>query len=640
MAVLSTLYININVWFHFCVLAKEMRLHIFLLTDGMNTVRSFIYDLERAGDLVRIGEYVNPELEITEMADREMKKPGGGKALLFDNNGTRYPLIINMYGSESRIAKALYCNGDPGEKSKEMAELFKALSKPKNSLGDKLRTLPLLKDISGYFPKKKKGRGVCQEVVDEKVDVFSLPVLKCWPYDGGKFMTLPMVNTIDPETGIRNVGMYRVQLLDNPTTALHWHLHKTGARHYQQYKRLGKRMPCAVVLGGDPVYAYCATAPLPDGIDEYLLAGFLRGKAVNLVKCLTQPDIYVPEDADFVIEGYVDTDEDLVLEGPFGDHTGFYSLADYYPKFHITCITHRKDAIYPATIVGVPPMEDAYISLATEKIFKFPITMAFAPEMLDLHMPPAGVEHNLTLVKIHNQYPGNALKIKNAMWGAGQMMFNKILVVYSGDEDLRDYRRFAADALSRLVPARDVHIENSGVSDVLDHSSRRFVCGGKMCIDCTGDVVDGNDNTLSKMVAVVPVSDKLSPVRNIAEFMLSAEGGCEAKVIIFVDDGLPVDDWNLVVWYAAGNVDPAVDCFVIDNGRGGCLCMDATAKTRADDDFKRDWPEVVTMDETTIKAVDEKKCAKDYEIMTPSPSIKLKKLRYNNGAVKFFNSSN
>lgn len=640
MAVLSTLYININVWFHFCVLAKEMRLHIFLLTDGMNTVRSFIDDLERAGDLVRIGEYVNPELEITEMADREMKKPGGGKALLFDNNGTRYPLIINMYGSESRIAKALYCKGDPGEKSEEMAELFKALSKPKNSLGDKLRTLPLLKDISGYFPKKKKGRGVCQEVVDEKVDLFSLPVLKCWPYDGGKFMTLPMVNTIDPETGIRNVGMYRVQLLDNQTTALHWHLHKTGARHYQQYKRLGKRMPCAVVLGGDPVYAYCATAPLPDGIDEYLLAGFLRGKAVNLVKCLTQPDIYVPEDADFVIEGYVDTDEDLVLEGPFGDHTGFYSLADYYPKFHITCITHRKDAIYPATIVGVPPMEDAYISLATEKIFKFPITMAFAPEMLDLHMPHAGVEHNLTLVKIHNQYPGNALKIKNAMWGAGQMMFNKILVVYSGDEDLRDYKRFAADALSRLVPARDVHIENSGVSDVLDHSSRRFVCGGKMCIDCTGDVVDGNDNTLSKMVAVVPVSDKLSPVRNIAEFMLSAEGGCEAKVIIFVDDGLPLDDWNLVVWYAAGNVDPAVDCFVIDNGRGGCLCMDATAKTRADDDFKRDWPEVVTMDEATIKAVDEKKYAKDYEILTPSPSIKLKKLRYNNGAVKFFNSSN
>jgi 4-hydroxy-3-polyprenylbenzoate decarboxylase len=299
---------------------------------------------------------------------------------------------------------------------------------------------------------------VCQEVVDEEIDIFSLPVMKCWPYDGGRFVTLPMVNTIDPETGIRNVGMYSIQLLDSKTTAMHWHLHKTGARHYQQYKKLGRRMPCAIVLGGDPVYAYCATAPLPDGIDEYLLAGFLRGKAVNLVKCLTQPEIYVPEDADFVIEGYVDPQEELVLEGPFGDHTGFYSLADYYPKFHITCITHRKDAVYPATIVGVPPMEDAYISMATEKIFRFPITMAFAPEMLDLNMPLAGVEHNLTLVKIKNQYPGNALKIKNAMWGAGQMMFNKILCVYDGDRELTDYQEFLKDALKNFSPERDVYI--------------------------------------------------------------------------------------------------------------------------------------------------------------------------------------
>ncbi|MBR2201573.1 MAG: menaquinone biosynthesis decarboxylase [Bacteroidales bacterium] len=611
----------------------------------MNSIRSFIDDLERAGDLVRVSEYVNPELEITEIADREMKKPGGGKALLFENNGTRYPLIVNMYGSERRIAKALYCKDDPSEKSEEMAELFQALSSPKNTFGDKLRTLPLLKDISGYFPKKRKGRGVCQEVVDADIDIYSLPVMKCWPYDGGRFVTLPMVNTIDPETGIRNVGMYRIQLLDNKTTAMHWHLHKTGARHYQQYKKLGRRMPCAIVLGGDPVYAYCATAPLPDGIDEYLLAGFLRGKAVNLVKCLTQPEIYVPEDADFVIEGYVDPQEELVLEGPFGDHTGFYSLADYYPKFHITCITHRKDAVYPATIVGVPPMEDAYISLATEKIFRFPITMAFAPEMLDLHMPPAGVEHNLTLVKIKNQYPGNALKIKNAMWGAGQMMFNKILVVYSGNEDLRDYRRMLADALSRFEPMRDVYIDNGGVSDVLDHSSRRFACGGKMCLDCTGGVqaslpADDSDGgqgcPYSKYILVVPVMDKLTPVRNIAEFMLSEEGGCQAKIIIFVDDGLPLDDWNLVVWYAAGNVDPSVDCFVIDNGRGGCLCMDATAKTRADDDFRRDWPEVVMSDDATISSVDNKKIGD----LTQSPSIKLRKLRYNNGAVKFFNSSN
>lgn len=607
----------------------------------MNTIRTFIQYLESCGELVRISQYVNPELEITEIADREMKKPGGGRALLFENTGTPYPLVINMYGSEKRIAAALYCGSDTDEKSRQMAEIFKALSAPKSTFGDKLKTLPLLRDIGGYFPKKRKGRGACQEVVDREVDLFSLPVLKCWPYDGGRFVTLPMVNTVDPETGIRNVGMYRVQLLDRQTTALHWHLHKTGARHYQQYKRLGRRMPCAVVLGGDPVYAYCATAPLPDGIDEYLLAGFLRGKAVGLVECLTQPGIYVPEDADFVIEGYVDPEEDLVLEGPFGDHTGFYSLADYYPKFHATCISHRRDAVYPATIVGVPPMEDAYISLATEKIFKFPITMAFAPEMLDLHMPPPGVEHNLTLVKIRNQYPGNALKIKNAMWGAGQMMFNKILVVYSGAEDLRDYRKFAADALSRFRPCRDVHIEGGGVSDVLDHSSRHFVCGGKMCLDCTHepDGEDVGENPASRYISVVPVSGKSTPVHKIAERMIKHEE-CAAKIIIFVDEGLPPEDDSLTAWYATGNVDPATDCFVIENGRGGCLCMDSTAKTRADDDFERDWPEVVMMDDETIKNVDGKNYAGANVNLSPSPSIKLKKLRYNNGAVKFDNSAN
>ncbi len=602
----------------------------------MNTMRSFIAGLENDGDLVRVGEYVDPVLEIAEVSDREMKKPGGGKALLFENNGTPYPVVVNLYGSGRRVAKALYC-GDPADKSEQMASLFASLSAPKSTLASKLKMFPLLKDISGYFPRHKSGHGICQEVVDKEVDLSSLPVLKCWPYDGGRFVTLPMVNTVDPTTGIRNVGMYRVQILDNKTTAMHWHLHKTGARHFNEYKRLGRRMPCAVVLGGDPVYAYCATAPLPDGIDEYLLAGFLRGKSVGLVKCLTQPEICVPEDADIVIEGYIDPAEDLVLEGPFGDHTGFYSLADYYPKFHVTCITHRKDAVYPATVVGVPPMEDAYISSATEKIFRFPITMAYAPEMVDLHMPPAGVEHNLTLVKIHNQYPGNALKIKNAMWGAGQMMFNKILVVYSGGEDLRDYSRFVGDALSRFVPTRDVHIENCGVSDVLDHSSRRFACGGKMCLDCTGEPT-GHDGVGECPVKFVFVKDKSRlPVREHARNLI--DGGCVVKIMVFVDEGLPEDDYNLLVWYAAGNVDPAVDCFVMDNGHGGCLCMDATAKSRGDDGFERDWPEVVMSDSGTIKAVDSKDFMAKSGILAASPSIKLQKMRYNNGAVKFFNSN-
>jgi len=632
----------------------------------MNSLQSFIEALRSRGDLKVFEDFVDPNLEIAEIADREMKQPGGGKALLFSNTGTKYPLLINMYGSQRRISDALYCN-DPAEKSEQMYELFRRLSSPKASFMDKVRTLPLLGDIAGYFPKTVGGRGKCQEVVDDDIDIFSLPVLKCWPHDGGKFITLPMVNTVDPNTGIRNVGMYRVQLLDMQTTAMHWHLHKTGARHYNAYKKLGRRMPCAIVLGGDPVYTYCATAPLPDGIDEYLLAGFLRNRAVRLVSCITQPEIKVPEDADFVIEGYLDPEEDLVMEGPFGDHTGFYSLADYYPKFHITCITHRRDAVYPATIVGVPPMEDAYISIATERIFRFPISMAYAPEMLDLHMPPQGVEHNITIVKIDSQYPANALRMKNAMWGAGQMMFNKILMVYSGAEDIRDYKVLMRDAMRNYLPMRDTYIDSNGVSDVLDHSSRHFVRGGKICLDCTpgdggearqpaADIsknmpdIDGikekypqilniNASLLGEEIPIVFISVKDKKTMPVAALMehLVAEGMCP-KILVAHDADAITDDIGLLAWYASGNIDPSVDCRVLDTETGGVLCVDSTAKTLEDDGFERQWPEVVMMDEKTIKSVDGRKNIENFEKLMPSPSIKLQKLRYNNGAVRFFNS--
>lgn len=628
----------------------------------MNSLQSFVERLRGEREIRVFQDFVSPELEIAEIADREMKQPGGGKALLFTNNGSQYPLLINMYGSSRRVAEALYCD-DPAQKSEQMYELFAALKKPKTSITDKIKTLPLLGDIASYFPKTVSGRGKCQEVVDRDVDIFSLPVLKCWPYDGGKFITLPMVNTVDPITGIRNVGMYRVQLLDKQTTAMHWHLHKTGARHFNAYKKLGKRMPCAIVLGGDPVYTYCATAPLPDGIDEYLLAGFLRNKAVRLVSCITQPEIKVPEDADFVIEGYLDPEEDLVLEGPFGDHTGFYSLADYYPKFHITCITHRKDAIYPATIVGVPPMEDAYISEATEKIFRFPISMVYAPELDDLHMPAQGVEHNITLVKINEQYPANALRIKNAMWGAGQMMFNKILMVYSGDCSLRDYGNLMRDAMSNFVPDRDVYIDSNGVSDVLDHSSRSFVRGGKICLDCTpkpGAVRPEKNNTpdcaeiakkyinienlnadlLGQGIPIVFISikeKKTMPVRELASG-LAKDLGAGVKILVIHDAPSIADDISLLAWYASGNIDPSRDCWVMGEGHDSVLCVDSTAKTLEDDGFTRQWPEVVMMDEATIESVDKNKCMQIYENLMPSPSIKLQKLRYNSGAVKFFNS--
>lgn len=629
----------------------------------MNSLQSFIQLLRDRGDLIEVDEFFSPDLEITEFADRVMKLPGGGKAVLFKNNGTKYPVALNIYGSDKRISDALYCD-DTEQKSKEIEFLFKSLMEPKDTVAKKLKTLPLLKDISSFFPKHSSKKGKCQEVVDKEIDIFSLPVLKCWPHDGGKFITLPMVNTVNPLTKIRNVGMYRIQLLDKDLTAMHWHMHKTGAAHYQLYKKLGKRMPVAIALGGDPVYAYCATAPLPDGIDEYLLAGFLRKKPVKLVKCLTQPEIEVPEDVDFVIEGYVDPSEELVLEGPFGDHTGFYSLADYYPKFHITAITHRSDAIYPATIVGVPPMEDAWISKATEKIFTFPIKLAFVPELEELHMPACGVEHNITAVKIDNTFSGVALKIKNSLWGAGQMMFNKILAIYSGDKELTDYESFVRDALNNYRPNQDTYIDSVGVSDVLDHASHKFALGGKICLDVTKKTENYSIDTENLAVSEEELSKKYPTITKINASLLGKGIPCvfilvkeknsmsirelsrrlvdneniRAKILVFADSGIPDTDFNLLTWYASGNIDPSSDCWVLDNNFYGVLCVDSTAKTIENDHFTRQWPEVVTMDEGTIQKVNDKNSVKLYKNLLISPSIKMFNLRYNNGAVKYFNS--
>jgi 4-hydroxy-3-polyprenylbenzoate decarboxylase len=349
-------------------------------------LHEFISFLEKTGELVRISHQVSTDLEITEIVDRVSKSPGGGKALLFENNGTDFPLLINAFGSEKRMAMALGCR-HLDEIGERIELLFKNLTEPKPDFYSKLKALPLLSQVASWMPKSVGRRGACQQIVMKNPDLTKLPVLKCWPADGGPFITLPCVITRDLNNGMRNVGMYRMQVLDAVTTGMHWHQHKTGARHFQEYKRRGERMPVSVVLGGDPAYTYSATAPLPDNLDEYLLAGFLRDKKVELVKCLTN-DLEVPSDADFVIEGYVDPGEELVWEGPFGDHTGFYSLADWYPKFHVTCITHRKDAVYPATIVGIPPQEDAWIGKATERIFLQPMKLSMIPELQDMDLPP------------------------------------------------------------------------------------------------------------------------------------------------------------------------------------------------------------------------------------------------------------
>ena len=407
--------------------------------------QDFIRALEAAGELVRIRTFVDPRLEMAEITDRISKSGHGGKALLFENTGTDFPVLMNAYGSERRMCMALGVN-QLDDTTREIEALFKLLAGPKETILDKLRLLPKLGQFASWMPVVRNGRGPCQEVVMPTPDISKLPVITCWPRDGGPFVTLPIIHTRDLHTGTRNVGMYRMQIFGPTLTGMHWHKHKVSARHFAEYKKTGQRMPVAVALGGDPVYAYSATAPLPDNVDEYMLAGFLRKKRVELVKCLTQPAIEVPADADFIIEGYVDPTEDPIWEGPFGDHTGYYSLPDWYPRFHITAITHRKNPVYPATIVGIPPQEDAWLGKATERIFLAPIKMTLIPEIVDMEMPVEGVFHNLVIAKIHKEYAGQALKVMNAMWGAGQMMFNKILVVTDEGADIRDY-----SALARYV---------------------------------------------------------------------------------------------------------------------------------------------------------------------------------------------
>ncbi|HEY2748727.1 MAG TPA: menaquinone biosynthesis decarboxylase [Polyangia bacterium] len=447
-------------------------------------MRAFIETLDGAGELVRIRRECDPRLEIAEIAARTMKLADGGPALLFENpRGSRFPLAINLFGSRRRMAMALGVR-EIEEHARALAELLGGASAP-GSLWDKLKLLPKLGRVAGALPKSTSGAAPCQEVVEDradKIDLRQLPILTSWPDDGGPFITLPIVITHDPETGARNCGMYRMQLLDARTTAMHWQAHKTGMRHFHKYKERGQRVPVAVVLGGDPALTYAATAPLPDGVDELMLAGFLRRRAVELVPCKTQP-IEVPADADFVLEGYVDPTEPLVDEGPFGDHTGYYTPRDKYPAFHVTALTRRKDAIYPATVVGRPPMEDAWLGKATERLF-LPLLRMMLPELVDYNLPVEGVFHNMAIVAIDKQYPWHGRKIMHALWGMGQLMFTKCVVVVDKDVNVHDVAEVAWRVLNNIDPKRDVMISD-GPYDVLDHASCSVGFGGKMGVDAT-----------------------------------------------------------------------------------------------------------------------------------------------------------
>jgi 4-hydroxy-3-polyprenylbenzoate decarboxylase len=454
---------------------------------AFDSMADFIGLLEERGELLRIREPLSTDLEIAALADLEMKKPGGGKALLIERprlpsgGMSAFPVGINLLGSHKRMALALGV-GEVDEVAAQLAYLMKA--KPPKSLGEAWELVRNGIEVVHARPSQVKV-GPCKEVKwfsGSDGGLARLPILKCWPQDGGPFVTLPNVYTQDPDTGERNVGMYRMQVLGDWQTGMHWQVHKVGARHGRRYYETGTRMPVAVCLGGDPLYTFAATAPLPDGLDEILLAGFLRKKSVPLIKCETH-DLMVPADSDFVIEGYVDPSEPLCEEGPFGDHTGFYTPVDRYPKFHVTCITHRAGAIYPATVVGKPPMEDFYIGTASVRIF-LPVFKMNFPEIVDIALPAEGVFHNLVFVSIKKQYPYQAFKIINGLWGMGQMMFSKIIVAVDADVDVHNTSEVLFHVCANIDPQRDT-IFTKGPCDSLDHAPTFANMGSHMGIDAT-----------------------------------------------------------------------------------------------------------------------------------------------------------
>ena len=472
-------------------------------------LREWIAALDRAGELRRIRTEADPILEITEIADRVSKSKDGGPALLFEN-AKGYPgqkVLINQFGSARRMNMALEVQAL--DEVSDRMKMFMDVKSPQGFL-DKIKMLPMLAELGKFFPKTLDAKHApCKEVIrGGDFSLFDFPVLKCWPKDGGRFITLPCVITRDPKTGKRNVGMYRMQVYDERTTGMHWQRQKVAAEHYRERMRAATvdksaavdimarsgggsrvaegerpsgRMEVAVAIGTDPALTFSAIVPAPPEVEEYIVAGFLRQSPVQLVKAETV-DLEVPANAEIVLEGYVNLEE-LRTEGPFGDHTGFYSLEDLYPVFHVTCVTQRRDPIYATTIVGKPPMEDAYMGTAVSRIF-LPMLKMTIPELVDVNLPVEGVFHNLMIVSIRKSYPGQARKVMNAIWSLGQAMFTKCIIVVDEDTNVQDVGEVVWKTLNNIDPERDTQF-TLGPVDSLDHSSRLPDFGSKMGIDAT-----------------------------------------------------------------------------------------------------------------------------------------------------------
>ncbi|PIE84256.1 MAG: menaquinone biosynthesis decarboxylase [Bacteroidia bacterium] len=606
-------------------------------------LKDHLETLRQRGALREIPVPVSTHLEMAELAHRALSGDCAGQALLLQpEEPSGFRVVMNLYSSRERMLELLRASSYQ-EVAQRLEGLMGAGRTPRTTLRQRLEGLRMLVEIGRYLPKKHRGSVPAQEVVMPQPDLGQLPILQTWPHDGGRFITLPMVITRDPSTGVRNVGMYRMQVMDGQTTGMHWHTHKTGANHFRAYAARGERMPVVVALGGDPLLAYCASAPLPEGMDEWLLAGFLRREPVRLAKAKTC-DLNIPAEADIIIEGYVDPAEPLHTEGPFGDHTGYYSLEDQYPRFHITCITHRRDALYPATVVGIPPMEDAHIAEATEQIFKPLLRESLTPELTDLWLPPMGVAHNLAIAAIRATYPGQGERIASLFWGAGQMMFTKYIVCVSSEVQVRNLPS-VLEAIATGVKGRGQLLFSRGPMDVLDHAATSMGYGGKLLIDAQQGKSSGRaklDWREHPQGRTLTVDGKalLHVLRSEAPFtpdalddLLRASHellGEYPLCLALVDPSAPTEHPDLLLWVLLGSTSPDRDVIVREHEDGVSLLVDGRAKRP--EQSGRPWPNVVCSTQETIERVDQRWPSYLMGQFVESPSRRVKGYEWGEGA--------
>lgn len=610
----------------------------------LETLREFVEALEKSNELVRIKESVSQDLEISEFYFRQARSPGGGKALLFENViGSQMPVLINAFGSDKRMEIA-FGNRGLDDVAGELQTLLKLLRfKPPKSFGEISSFVKDASTILKYPPRKKRfGKPSCQEVVltGDSIDLDLLPVLKCWPKDAGRFITMGLVFTRSLEKETKNMGMYRMQILDKNSTAMHWQIHKDGSHFFGEYKKQKKRMPVAVVIGADPSIVFSALAPMPPNVYELLLAGFIRSKGVSVTKCITN-DLEVPAEAEIVLEGYVDPD-DMAMEGPFGDHTGYYTPREPFPKFHITAITHRKNPIYLATVVGRSPQEDCYLAKATERLF-LPMLQFLAPEVKDQMLPWDGVFHNCATFAIEKQFPFQARKLMSHLWGFSQMSFAKSIVVTDSNVKIKDDQETLNHVLNTISLKEDIVIAE-GILDQLDHSGLRPLFGGKLGIDATTKIEgEGSRRQFKKKKVHIKHSndaaekfrrlcgannahihgaDLRNPVLILSMPKKSNEGKLASRIaaklkgkkslpftiVLLIPENDQPQKGSLVLWRLFGNVDPIRDIVKLTNTTlvdDTLVVVDATAKNKHDG-YDRVWPEENRMDQKTISLVDKK----------------------------------